>query len=459
MELGDLVQVISQVPAMSLIYEFLLILRKEKSKPCDPAVIWGLLKSDSDFAVSEGGIRFQNKLTCECSIERRELPHTEWCHHLRFVAPASDTPTDDELATFTAMLRRVREATAILQVDTEVLRDDLTFHYACKGYSIIHEIENLMRHLITQFMLLSVGRDWLKTATPPSVKKAISEAKKDRETPESPNAEKKTDAPYYLNALHRVDFDILGEFLFTSYPLKAISELYKAIGDASADDLATLQTQVAALKSHIPLSNWDRFFKQHVKCDASFLQGRWNALYGLRCDVAHNRLMGKRELDMIRKHADDIRPHLEAALNKVPSVRVPEDQAAAVAQRDPVSLEDEVLAVSPEGFRVTRKYVEGSALLEPLLNQMHDTIRRVTAELTGKGTGNPMSDFQALRAANIKVPEWIESEFIEVFHAILPEGARKHSIHAGMTDSLLSRGARVLQALHEVQTERAAQKR
>ena len=139
--------------------------------------------------------------------------------------------------------------------------------FAKRAYPLIYDIENVMRRLIATFMLTTVGREWVAETLPQAVEVAVKKSKRQGDD--------------YINVLHRMDFSHLIEILVTPYSKRSSSELYgKLLSATSTDDLAQL-------REFVPQSNWKRYFSTIVSCEDSFLKKRWDALYELRCKVAH----------------------------------------------------------------------------------------------------------------------------------------------------------------------------
>jgi hypothetical protein len=87
-----------------------------------------------------------------------------------------------------------------------------------------------------------------------------------------------------------------------------------------------------SLQEFIPESNWKRYFGGLVTCEDGYLKTRWEKLYDLRCKVAHNALMTKADLDDIEKLIGEVKPKLEEAIGKLSKVKVPAEEAEAVAE-------------------------------------------------------------------------------------------------------------------------------
>jgi uncharacterized protein with HEPN domain len=89
---------------------------------------------------------------------------------------------------------------------------------------------------------------------------------------------------------------------------------------------------VVALKNFLPESNWQRYFRNIVKCDDTYLKSRWDKLYDLRCKVAHNALMTASDLAQIEKLISEVKPKLLEAIAELSKVSVPSDEVEAVAE-------------------------------------------------------------------------------------------------------------------------------
>ena len=91
----------------------------------------------------------------------------------------------------------------------EILWDDISSEYAINSYPIIHELENLMRKLITKFMVTKVGLSWVKENIPKEVSDSIKSGG---------NSKKQ-------NYIYDTDFIQLSNFLFKEYSLVNTDEI------------------------------------------------------------------------------------------------------------------------------------------------------------------------------------------------------------------------------------------
>lgn len=181
----------------------------------------------------------------------------------------------EQISLLITLTREIKRVIANGQGQIETLWDDVSLYYSQKAYPYIHKIENLMRKLITYFMLTKVGKDWVNTASPGTIKKQIDSRKKQN-----------------IDVLFQVDFIHLGDLLFKSYTSKSIEELFDLAETQEDPEEFNIET-VLEFK---PRSNWDRYFSEIVDCEAEYLNKRWKQLYELRCDIAHNKPFGPSKL-------------------------------------------------------------------------------------------------------------------------------------------------------------------
>jgi hypothetical protein len=214
---------------------------------------------------------------------------------------------------FKAMLRAVRTLlTKASGKPPEVLWDDISCELASRAYPIVHELENLMRKLITKFMFIKIGLAWTKDAVPKEVSESIKTKK------EAGGA----------NYLYEVDFIQLSNFLFREYSTANSRKLVDKLGAANKIE----ELDLAELQELVPRSNWERYFAPIVNCKIEYLQPRWAKLYALRCTVAHNNLMTDADFDEIRLLSDEVKEKLIQALEGLDRVQVTSEQKEDVAE-------------------------------------------------------------------------------------------------------------------------------
>ncbi|CAI2493837.1 HEPN domain-containing protein [Serratia plymuthica] len=219
---------------------------------------------------------------------------------------------DEKVNEFTNLLKVLRNLLHMASKNNiQTLWDDIGFNYSLKCYPIIHEIENMMRKLITKFMLTNVGVGWVETAIP-------EELKKSKRAKSSVNES---------NYLYDTDFIQLSNFLFDTYRTQDIESLISKIKSHKEKSINSDE-----LKDFIPQSNWQRYFQKHVECEGSYLKSKWEKLYLLRCKVAHNKNFDKIDYDSTFEITNEIRPILEDAIASLDKITVPEDEREELAE-------------------------------------------------------------------------------------------------------------------------------
>lgn len=294
---------------MAIIVEYLLIVKKDDTFCESAGAFTGLLNLDSSIRIEGGKIYFQDELICEYAITSGEITSkSQRYYHVRFSANNCDT--SETLDRFSAFLKVVRTIMNKMGGQPETLWDDISFHYSMKAYEIIHRVENLMRKLIANFMLVTVGKEWVDESTPREIQDAISKGKRKE----------------YLNVLHQIDFIDLADLLLRPYSTVCNEEIHNRIRQAQdAGDL----NEIRAL---LPQSNWTRYFSALVACDDQYLKKRWDALYELRCKVAHNAIVSKSDYEKTATLASELEGTLEDAIKKLPQVEVPQSEIEQVAE-------------------------------------------------------------------------------------------------------------------------------
>ncbi|EGQ7655181.1 hypothetical protein EM59_022860 [Vibrio parahaemolyticus] len=279
--------------------EYLVLADVNKTQCKTISALKSLLQADSNVSIDRNQITYK-KHTAEIKIKAGKNDDKSHLYfNIRLVCKL-----ESELSEFSLMLKSIRKSLAFVAKTTYVVWDDLSLYYSNQAYPKLFEIENLMRLLITKFMLTKVGLGWTKERVPTDVQQSINS--------------NNTDANY----LHNVDFIQLKNFLFSeNYPNHKESLIKKL---KSAKDFTEIELN--DIKSLVPESNWEKFFQPLVGCEADFLKKRWDQLYELRCKVAHNKDFNKANLDDVSKLTQELKPILEKALSSLESITITEEE-------------------------------------------------------------------------------------------------------------------------------------
>lgn len=184
------------------------------------------------------------------------------------------------------------------------LWDDIGRYYAEKSYPYINNIENLMRKLISKFMLVNVGIEWTKISLHPELVKKIESFNEDDS---------------YINDLHKLDFIHLSEILFKKKRDLSLEELDRILlkNEFKAED-------IDKIKKITPKSNWEKYFASLLGDENNKLEKKWKILYKKRNNIAHNRFIKKKDYEAIRGLVKDVEKNLNNAINKLDKISLNE---------------------------------------------------------------------------------------------------------------------------------------
>lgn len=289
--------------------EYLIIIDSGNSFCRDNKAFDSLLQSNADIVIH--GASFKHKeLEVEYEIQGGETEADKnRFFHIKLVCQ-----DDARIEEFQDLLKATRKLLHMASdKKPQVLWDDVSFYYSELAYPRIHEIENLMRKLITKFMLTNVGLGWTKEAIPEDLKKSS----------KSDSIENNN------NYLYEIDFKDLSTFLFDEYrtlDIKALNEKIKSL-EEEGDNVSLNE-----FKGFLPKSNWERYFREHVDCEGAYLQVRWDKLYKRRCKIAHNNSFTKDDYDLVCLLVDEVKPKLQDAIGNLDKVEVPEDERDELAE-------------------------------------------------------------------------------------------------------------------------------
>ncbi|GLW37324.1 hypothetical protein Pcaca04_12600 [Pectobacterium carotovorum subsp. carotovorum] len=295
-----------------MIVEYLVTIELKGSFCKTKKSFLNFLQSDSDIALTGKKASYLNK-NYEIEVSEENSPSDKYkIFHIK-VNNQSDDYTE-EFSKFLRVLRSLLNMASKNNVQT--LWDDISYTYSLKAYPLIHELENLLRKLITKFMLTNVGLSWSETAIPDELKKI----RKDKKS------------LGINNYLYDTDFIQLSTFLFDAYRTQDLDSLIKKIKDHGEDSI-----KINEINEFIPKSNWQRYFQKHVDCEASLLKSRWEKLYILRCKIAHNNFFEKNDYESLKLMSDEIKPIIESAIFSLEKITIPEEEREELAENVAIS--------------------------------------------------------------------------------------------------------------------------
>lgn len=322
--------------------EYLIIIDSESELCRDRSSLDNFLQANPDIKINGSKLKYRNiEVAYEVQEGFTEADNDRYFHvNINF-------SKEDRLEEFNVFLKSLRKLLfKASDKEPQVLWDDVSLFYSEKAYPEIYKIENLMRKLITKFMLTNIGFGWVKDAIPDDLKK--------------PRAREVRNGN---NFLYDKDFIDLSTFLFDEYRTQDVKELNEKIRSLDAgEDQFTLDD----IREFLPKSNWERYFKKHVGFDGSSLKRSWSKLYLLRCKIAHNNFFTKNDYTEVMDLVSQVKPKIESVILKLDEIRVSEEE------RDELS---ELLAIEKNSTH---------GLLINSWNNLQDLMGRIVYELDDK---------------------------------------------------------------------------
>ena len=291
--------------------EQLIVLKKDGGFCNNIKSFTQLLQSNSDITIISKKLKYKKELEVSYNLICDDI---EGKDQRFFQISLIMSSGEESLDLFIELQREIKSLISKAGGVPETLVDDVSTYYANKAYPYIHRVENLLRKLITNFMIRKIGSSYVQEASPNEFKVAIDNSKRKKNG--------------YMNAMYQVDFKHLSDFLFKPYTRKKDSDLHQMIRKATVLDDLNLND----LKEFVPQSNWQRYFYSEVDCEDTFLVKRWQELYELRCMIAHNSLVNKATFIRIVELIEEVEKILQTAVDRLDNVDVPEDEQDIVAE-------------------------------------------------------------------------------------------------------------------------------
>lgn len=188
-------------------------------------------------------------------------------------------------------------------VSINVLWNDIARNYAIEGYTLINEVENLLRRLITNFMLTKVGFDFPKYYIPNEVA--------DRDAHLKSN---------YSDYLHQTYFGDLKTILFEGqrdFNLRNIGDIQRKVEKYISDKKKEIS--IEELKGIVSKSLWEKHFSKDSSYKKTDLENDLEALNTLRNEIAHNRHISRETLGKIQSLSKKIIKTLKLEIEDLPN--------------------------------------------------------------------------------------------------------------------------------------------
>jgi hypothetical protein len=261
-----------------------------------------LLCSHSDISIANKKLRFKNS-NYSYSVSMNEVSNQD-CTVFHVIFEINHVTEK-----FREMLKSFKKTVGVhLKDDIQIIWDGIGFEWSKELYPRIYQIENMMRKLISKFMLINLGVGWYKSAVPLEVKDSVKSLK----------------AKVNHGILYEVDFIQLSNFLFKPYAFKDASKLPEVISIALEGELTDEKRE--EILEFIPKNNWDRYISAIVDCESEQLKKKWSKLYDIRCMVAHNNSLLLDDFNEGIELCDFLEPILKRAFDSLNNIEIPEKE-------------------------------------------------------------------------------------------------------------------------------------
>lgn len=290
--------------------EFLVLVKNDDSFCNSKKAFIDFLKVDSLISITGQKLTFKRTqkskplITVKFRVETDNIPSNKE----RYFLIVLENTKEELVGEFSEVGNKIKEICKRINPESTVINvlwDDIGRHYAYLAYPLINDVENVMRKLISKFMLINVGMDWSKETMHPDLAKKI---------------EKFEDEDIHLNDLYKLDFINLSHVLFQKKRDITLDELDRVLAKTSFED-----TDKAKILKYVPRSNWEKYFSTLLGENSHSLEKKWELLYKLRNKVAHNRFLTKEDFERVKGLTSQVKEILKVAINKLGEIDLDEE--------------------------------------------------------------------------------------------------------------------------------------
>ncbi|MBL5903075.1 HEPN domain-containing protein [Serratia fonticola] len=282
--------------------EFLVLIKNDDSFCNSKKAFIDFLKVDSSISITGQKLTFKknqktkNPISVNFRVETKTIPSNAERYFLVLLENKNESLVD-EFSDVGDKIKEICKRINPTSIVINILWDDVGRHYAYQAYPLINDVENVMRKLISKFMLINVGMEWSKETIHPELAKKI----KDYD-----------DDDVYLNDLYKLDFINLSDMLFKKKRDISLDDLDRVLANTTFKEEDTNK-----ILKFLPRSNWEKFFSNIIGVKAQSLEDKWKLLYKLRNKVAHNRSLKKEDFEKIKGLTSSVNEILKGAIDKL----------------------------------------------------------------------------------------------------------------------------------------------
>jgi hypothetical protein len=328
----------------SFVVEYLIIIKQEDTFCDSDKAFLKFLGVDSSIAISEKdnqitiNLKKNHKFTVSYTLFSDLVPSQKE-RYFKLTILSKDNDKIKEFDELTTLLEKIISKLHT-EVSINVLWNDIARQYAIEGYTLINEVENLLRRLIANFMLTKVGYDYPKYHIPSEVGNRESHLKIN-----------------YSDYLHQTYFSDLKTILFEGqrdFNFRNIGDIQKLVERYISENKKEIT--VNDLQGVISKSLWEKYFAKDTNYKKKDLEEDLEKLNVLRNEIAHNRHINIEKLGKIRTLSKKIIKTLNLEIDDLPNKSL--------------TVEQQKFQVNTENIRIAEKnmtlqgYLAEQALFE-----------------------------------------------------------------------------------------------
>ncbi|WP_261837252.1 HEPN domain-containing protein [Vibrio ishigakensis] len=290
--------------------EFLVLVKNDDSFCNSKKAFIDFLKVDSLISITGQKLTFKRTqkskplITVKFRVETDNIPSNKE----RYFLIVLENTKEELVREFSEVGNKIKQICKRINPESTVINvlwDDIGRHYAYLAYPLINDVENVMRKLISKFMLINVGMDWSKETMLPDLAKKI-ESFEEEDT--------------HLNDLYKLDFINLSHVLFQKKRDITLEELDRVLTKTSFGE-----DDKAKILKYVPKSNWEKYFSTLLDESSQSLEKKWELLYKLRNKVAHNRFLTRQDFEQVKGLTSQVKEILKVAINKLGEIDLDEE--------------------------------------------------------------------------------------------------------------------------------------
>ena len=187
--------------------EYLIIVKQENTFCNSKEAFLSFLKVDSSIQISRNIIQYSeakssHTIKAKFLVETGLIP-SQLERYFHLILESTQNENEQAFVNLCATVKEIALRINPKATRVNTLWDEIGQNYAIKAYPLINEIENLMRKLISKFMLINVGMSWSQESIDHEILEKIENRHGEQDS--------------YLDILQKTDFIHLSEVLFKKY--------------------------------------------------------------------------------------------------------------------------------------------------------------------------------------------------------------------------------------------------